>query len=182
MNRLQIEQDYWNDNALDDDVDIKYISDAPTDLCLKDILPLKGKVLDLGCGVGRLTPSGQYGVDISRNMIDIAKKRRSDCYFTYITDYALPFDEKTFNVVFSYLVIQHLKPEAVRAYISESCRVLKNGGTFKIQFIEGTEREPFSNHYSKAEIRDWFLSSGFKDVIFKQSVAYSGWTIAKGVK
>lgn len=180
QSRLELEKNYWNENALDKEVDSKYIADVPTKLCLQDLGELEGRVLEIGCGVGRLLQDGWYGIDISTNMLQIAKQRQPNAKYLSTTGRTIPFKDNVFDNVYSYLVFQHLEPNAVKSYIDESYRVLKNGGMLTFQFITGTEREPFSNHYSKQEIKR-FLAE-WAEVTFKQSKAYKGWTICTAKK
>jgi SAM-dependent methyltransferase len=183
MNRLKLEEDYWNAAALDPDVDSKYICDIPVNDCLADLGGLYGEVLEIGCGVGRLMQPGYHGVDISENMLKIAKKRNPDCFFSlveYNEFLFLPYECRTFDCIYSYLVFQHLKPDSVRQYINEASVALVHGGLFIFQFIEGTEREPFSNHYSRDEMREWCECEGMS-VDFSQSKAYEGWTICRAI-
>jgi hypothetical protein len=60
--RVHLEQQYWQACALDPEVDVKYIADVDTkacvDLVVANMTPLlqEGRrILDLGCGVGRIT-------------------------------------------------------------------------------------------------------------------------------
>lgn len=173
---------YWDKAAKDPEVDIKYISDVDTDICLKDLGILKGEVLEIGCGVGRLLKDGDYGVDISANMLEIAFKRKPKCHFSLITDGSIPHVSSFFDTVFTYLVFQHLKPDEVQNYMNEAYRVLKKGGVFKFQFIQGTEREPLSNHYTIGEITQMLAIAGFGKATFKKSKAHFLWTIAEVTK
>lgn len=175
MTRTEIEKQHWDVLALDPEVDEKYICNIPTDDCLKD-LSLDGTVLEIGCGVGRLLPDGGYGIDVSSNMLKIARQRRPECYFKLTTG-GIPYPDGFFDVIYSYLVFQHLKPKSIKNYMIEAYRCLDDGGEFRFQFIEGTEREPFSNHYTTDEMSEWMHEAGFETVWFVPSKAYAGWTI-----
>jgi SAM-dependent methyltransferase len=98
----------------------------------------RGRCLDFGCGVGRLTQAlaahfeSCDGVDIAPSMI--AAPRRLDrsggrCSFHVndAPDLAL-FPAKTFDFVYSNIVLQHMPPEAAKAYVLEFLRVLAPGG------------------------------------------------------
>lgn len=170
---------YWDQVANDPDVDNKYICDIPIEDCLKDIGKLQGKVLEIGSGVGRLLQPGWYGIDLSANMLAIANIRTGGkCYFKK-TDGDIPYSNEYFDSIFCYLVLQHLKPDEVKRYISEAYRALKTNGIFKFQFIQGTEREPLSNHYTTDEISRWLTEAGFESVTYKPSKAHYLWTIAE---
>lgn len=181
MKRIDQERKYWDAAALDPDVDKKYICDLPTDQCLVDLEPLMGKVLEIGCGVGRLLKDGDCGIDVSVEMLNLARKRKPKCEFK-VTSGKIPYPREYFDTVFSYLVFQHLKPNTIKTYIAEAYRVLKPGGEFKFQFIEGTEREPFSNHYSINELAKWMHDRGFDTVWHVKSNVHEQWRLMGAMK
>lgn len=161
MYRTQQEKIYWDANALDPEVDTKYICDLPTPECLDALGELQEPVLEIGCGVGRLMKPGYYGVDISENMLEIAQKRNPDAYFFLTDGRSLQFEDNFFHSVYSVLLFQHLPLEGVEAYIKESARVLVVGGVLKFQFIHGTESEPFSHHHRIKDIVDILTKNNF---------------------
>lgn len=169
-------KNYWEYAAQDPKVDQRYIADVSTKKCLKELGKLKGDVLEIGCGVGRLIQDGWCGIDISPRMLEIAKKRQPKGNYKLTLDGNIPYKDARFGTVYSMLVFQHLKPNEVFNYIKEAHRVLKDGGLLKFQFIVGDEREPFSNHYTKEEITNWCLAAGFKTVDYKQSDIHFQWT------
>ena len=144
-NRIQQEKDYWEKAALDPEVDLKFISDIPDDVLMK--FNPHGKVLEIGCGVGRLMRDGWCGIDISERMLEIARLRKPNCEFKLTDGRTIPYDTGTFDAVYSVLVFQHLPIEAVLGYIEEARRVLKPGGKLIFQYIKGSEDEPFSKHH-----------------------------------
>jgi len=145
--RVNEEKEYWNKAAGDPDVDKKYICDVLDDAFLKILGNPKGKVLEIGCGVGRLMKDGYYGIDISHEMIDIAKKRKPNCHFKVNDGRTIPYSDNFFDFVYCVLVFQHIPLDAVLGYVEEVRRVLKTGGMFIFQYIEGNEDEPFSKHH-----------------------------------
>lgn len=111
-----------------------------------DLMDLAGdeSVLDVGCGTGTLTSmvaermsekGSVFGVDLSPRMIDMAEKKackqRNQIEYRVASSLALPFDNKTFDVVVTSLVYHHLMSLAERAKtLSESWRVLKTEGRY----------------------------------------------------
>jgi SAM-dependent methyltransferase len=98
----------------------------------------KGKALDFGCGVGRitraLTPHFRKvtGVDLSARMIGLARRynrsmRRCDFVLNGRPDLG-SFKDGTFDFVYSSLTLQHMKPAYALSYIREFIRVLRPGG------------------------------------------------------
>jgi len=111
---------------------------------------LYGKMLDFGCGVGRMTRafsrffSSCVGIDVSGKMVELAKEfnaDRSHCEFVTSASATMPFADATFDFVFSVLVLQHLpKKSMILGYISEFIRVAKDGAVIVFQL---TNEVPF---------------------------------------
>ncbi len=93
------------------------------------------RVLDIGCGTGRLTIPLQrqtgaevWGLDLSKEMLEQAKnKKGAEALHWVLGDaQALPFPGESFDFAFMCLVLHHLEDKA-RA-LAEMARVLKPGG------------------------------------------------------
>lgn len=175
-NRIKLEKQYWNKNALDPQVDKKYICDISDDEFIKIVGNLKGKVLDLGCGVGRLTFDGYHGTDTSENMLEIARDRRKLSKFVICDGKSIPFNKSFFNNVFSVLLFQHIPLKTIRKYIKEISRVLKKNGTFTFQFIDGNEDELFSKHHDLEEIKKSLKENGFTIKKIDKGLIHKQWT------
>lgn len=103
----------------------------------------RGRALDFGCGVGRLTQAlcenfdQCSGVDIAPSMLDQAErfnKYGSRCrYVLNQADDLRLFPDNTFDFVFSLIVLQHLEPENAKKYIREFIRILSPGGLVVFQ-------------------------------------------------
>jgi ubiquinone/menaquinone biosynthesis C-methylase UbiE len=198
--RVDEERQYWDKAAADPDVDQKYIADVDTEECLKALSPLGKvielssiKILDLGCGVGRLAiPIAKrfidhqvFAVDISEEMIRIMVERSGDMenLSPIVNDgRKLRFGSDTFMAAYSMLLFQHLDEDGVLAYIQEVGRILKRGGIFRFQFIEGTENEPFSHHYDRSVIIDYLAANGIKVSGIDEGLVHEQWTWITGVK
>ena len=99
------------------------------------------KVLDVGCGSGRLTlaaqkwvgPQGEVvGLDASPEMIQVArqKARRAGlaAKFEVGVVEAMPFPDGSFDVVLNRLMLHHLPGDLKQRGLAEMRRVLKPGG------------------------------------------------------
>ncbi len=109
-------------------------------------------VLDVGCGTGTLTlaakavagSSGRVaGIDPSAEMIDAARRKaaraRTDIEFRVGVVEALPFEDVSFDVVLSSLMLHHLPEDLKRKGFAEIARVLRPGGRFlAVDFIGGS--------------------------------------------
>jgi SAM-dependent methyltransferase len=100
--------------------------------------------LDFGCGVGRLlVPLSKRfgrvtGVDISASMIEHAKQRCPSAQFVQSL-HQLGVDEK-FDLVHSYIVLQHIRPSQGLPIIEELIERTRPGGVFALHFTVGDSR------------------------------------------
>jgi demethylmenaquinone methyltransferase/2-methoxy-6-polyprenyl-1,4-benzoquinol methylase/phosphoethanolamine N-methyltransferase len=99
------------------------------------------RVLDVGCGPGSLTiPAAKKvgregavsGIDASPEMIEVAKRKArkegAEIDFRVSPIEALPFEDGTFDVVLSSLMLHHLPDDVKAEGLAEVVRVLKPGG------------------------------------------------------
>ncbi|MQA62102.1 MAG: methyltransferase domain-containing protein [Actinophytocola sp.] len=110
-------------------------------LRLHDV-PFGQRVLDFGCGVGRLTRAltahtpAVVGVDIAASMIDAAKRINGDiegASFVHYDGRTLPFPDDSFDTVVSLIVLQHVPPAVQVAALLELNRVVRPGGHVLVQ-------------------------------------------------
>jgi SAM-dependent methyltransferase len=101
---------------------------------IKDLLPLGGLVLDVGCGTGQLGSAiasegfDVFGVDLSASMVAKARERGLVGTFAGVTS-ALPFAADSFDLALTVATLHHLEtPERVAATVGEMGRVVKPGG------------------------------------------------------
>ena len=105
-----------------------------------------GRVLDFGCGVGRLSQALSHhfnevhGVDISPSMVGHANgfnQFPGRCTYHINASNSLPmFPANHFDFVYSALVLQHIEPRFAKNYIREFLRVVKPGGTVVFQILQ----------------------------------------------
>jgi tRNA (uracil-5-)-methyltransferase TRM9 len=90
------------------------------------------KVLDIGCGNGRLKDvvSADYtGIDFSEKMIEIAKQRHPGTKFITTRPFQFPFEDKNFDKAFCLSVLHHIPSKDFRInFLKEILRVLKPDG------------------------------------------------------
>lgn len=121
------------------------------------------RVLDIGCGVGRmavplvdyLDESGSYrGFDVGREMIAWCRRnisaRRPDFEFAWApvynskynpfgtiaaSEYRFPYEDSCFDFAFATSLFTHLRRDDAAHYLSEVARVLRPGGTCLLTFF-----------------------------------------------
>jgi SAM-dependent methyltransferase len=100
----------------------------------------RGRALDFGCGVGRMTQAladhfeSVVGIDVSESMIEKAKalNRHGDrCRFV-VGDLS-QFEDASFDFIFSIYVIQHIPKTMQRQVLKNLVRVLVPAGLFACQ-------------------------------------------------
>ncbi len=90
------------------------------------------RVLDLGCGNGRLSELFSrdihyLGVDISNEMLKIAKAKYPNSDFQLINFLSLPFLAESFDVIYCLAVLHHVPLNSYRLkFLKEIQRVLKS--------------------------------------------------------
>lgn len=181
LDRITEEKNYWNIAAADPDVDQKYICDMDDDQRNKALGKLDGRVLEIGCGIGRLLKPHWFGIDISERMIKIAKNKKPYCNYKVSDGRTIPFEDDYFDNVYCVLVFQHIPFSGFEQYVRETARVLVDGGQFTFQFIEGTEDERFSHHYDLAEVEKVLKKHGFTIKSNKKGLVHHQWTWIKAV-
>lgn len=122
-----------------------------------------GKILDVGCGIGRKTiplinyleKTGSYeGFDTIQSDIDWCKKAISTRYPNFnfqrvdiynksynphgkykASEFKFPFEDDSFDLITLGSVFTHMLPEDLENYLSEISRVLKKGGKCLISYF-----------------------------------------------
>ncbi len=110
------------------------------------LLPARERVLEIGCGIGRLlehmAPHFRqlYGVDISVEMVKQGCARLARLPHTELIHVdgngPLPFANDAFDFCFSYITFHHIPhKEIISRYLEEARRVLRRGGIFRFQLF-----------------------------------------------
>lgn len=111
----------------------------------------RGRALDFGCGIGRLSQALAVhfdevtGIDISAGMIALAQQYNSaGPRVTYLHNHQPDLTllgETRFDFVYSLITLQHIAPDYAQRYIGEFVRVLAPGGAVFFQ-IPAASRVP----------------------------------------
>lgn len=100
-------------------------------------------LLDLGCGDGNSAryikqyypKCNYYGIDISKESINIAKQKYGSCKNVSFSTYngrKIPYEDGCFDIVFIACVMHHINYRNHKKIIKECMRVLKSGGKLVI--------------------------------------------------
>lgn len=140
-------------------------------------------ILDVACGNGYLLGElskkasvNAYGVDISENMIAVAKEQHPDCIFAAQPCVPLGFENESLDVITVSCAFHHF--ENPQAFAHECMRVLKkNGKVFMaepffspvVRWLANTVVFPISKTgdvkvYSQKELSILFESAGFTNI------------------
>lgn len=105
----------------------------------------RSRALDFGCGVGRLSQAlsrhfqSVAGIDVSAPMLETARSLASSRHADNI-EFVLNqrpdlrrFEDSTFDLIYSSLVLQHLPKSLAAAYLREFVRVVRSDGAVIIQ-------------------------------------------------
>ena len=119
------------------------------------------KILDYGCGWGRITrlfptltsDQNVYGVDVDSRLISSANECASTMEFREIESMGeLPFDPESFDLIFANSVFSHLSEKSAMSTLAELVRVLSPNGMLIVSVLELSEMEKF---YSNLKQREW---------------------------
>lgn len=109
----------------------------------------RGRALDFGCGVGRLTNAlathfdEVVGVDISKTMVENANQlcQHDNCRFVVNTQPDLSiFPDAHFDFVYSNITLQHIPMPASQTYVEEFLRIIKPDGLIVFLIPDGKDR------------------------------------------
>jgi len=91
--------------------------------------------LEVGCGFGRLSMtisehSGAHtAIDINKEALDLGQACYPNIDFQYGSAESIPFPDSTFDLLVTWTVLQHIRPERIGYACSEIIRVLTPGAT-----------------------------------------------------
>jgi pseudaminic acid biosynthesis-associated methylase len=96
-------------------------------------IPADARILEVGCNIGnqllllqRLGYSNLYGVDVQDYALEMARSRTKNVNLTQASSFALPYEDKYFDLVFTSGVLIHVSPKDLAAALDEIYRCAKS--------------------------------------------------------
>lgn len=106
----------------------------------------KGEMLEIGCGVGRLTSPyldrlrSYTGIDISEGMIEEGRRRHAETpnsRFFLCDGLSIPAEarDREYHLILAVGVFIHLPENVISAWVEDGYRLLKPGGMLRFQVL-----------------------------------------------
>lgn len=141
-----------------------------------DLLP-SGKIIEIGSGGGRDARDyliGKYdyiGTDISKSLLEEAKKLNPGVKFLQRSVYDLKFADNTFDGFWASAILLHIPKNRINKALNEIHRVARNNGVGFISIKKGKGEKEDENgrwfsYYSKQEFNNILKSNGYKVIHF----------------
>ncbi|GAA5097202.1 class I SAM-dependent methyltransferase [Chryseobacterium ginsengisoli] len=112
------------------------------------------KVLDLGCGTGRLLNFATHGTDFSEEMLNIARQKYPEKTLAKGEISKIPFNNE-FDCIFCFHVIMHQNKEETKTFLSECYHKLSKNGTLIFDYPTKNRRKAVSPQ------EDWHAGNSF---------------------
>jgi SAM-dependent methyltransferase len=115
-----------------------------------DFVRGRGPVADLGCGPGHLTAHlrslglDAFGVDVSPEMVSLARASLPDVRFEVGSMAALDLPDASLAGILSWYSVIHTPPAEVPGYFAEFTRTLAPGGHVLLGFFEAGDDGPIA--------------------------------------
>ncbi|OCA78889.1 methyltransferase type 11 [Chryseobacterium contaminans] len=112
------------------------------------------KILDLGCGTGRLLNFATHGADFSENMLKVAHQKHPEKNLAVGEISRIPFHEK-FDCIFCFHVIMHQNQEETKAFLNECYQKLNKNGILIFDYPVKNRKKTISPQ------EDWHAGNSF---------------------
>lgn len=150
------------------------IYDHTYDFFCNSIQASNANILEMGCGPGNITKYilsrrsdfKVYGTDISRNMIELARKNNPAAKFDEIDCRQINSIERKFEGIICGFCIPYLSADETDTLITDSYKLLNDNGVFYLSFVEGN---PANSGYRVGSTGDRI----FFNVFNSDSIIYS---------
>lgn len=133
--------------------------EAPEDLALIDDLiaglPERSRVLDAGCGAGRMLAHlaaldrtlALTGIDISSNMVELARRHNPGATVDVGDLAALPYPDSGFDAALAWYSLIHAEHADIPGWFAELRRVVRRGAPLLVAVHAGQGRRHVTRAY-----------------------------------
>lgn len=115
------------------------------------------KILDLGCGTGRLLDFATHGVDFSEKMLKNAQIKFPEKTLKIGTISQISFDDNSFDCIFCFHVIMHQDKVQLITFLKECQQKLKDNGILIFDYISKFRRT------EKSQQNQWHSNNSFDE-------------------
>lgn len=144
-------KEFWNEYGNNKDISSNTPSMYFLTESIRRYIKDSDKLLDIGSGCGRVYKRIKSIKKCKIDMCDISESFIEKCYEntgvepTLLTDEAtMPYRDAEYNMVISFMVMLHIKPENIIKFLAEHIRVSKR--FLFINTYYTTKKEPLAGH------------------------------------
>jgi SAM-dependent methyltransferase len=142
--------------------------------CFAELVDGAGAIADIGCGPGHVAEylhglgAQVIGIDLSPEMVALARKRAPDVPFETGSMLALAVPDATWGGIVAFYSIIHLPPEARPLALAEFHRALRPGGLLLLAFHIGDIADVGDVGEEQRHLDEWWGQAVSLDVWFLQ--------------
>ncbi len=126
-----------------------------------------GPVADIGCGPGHTTAllrelgAEAFGIDLSPEMIEIARREHPGARFEIGSMTDLQLDDSSLAGVLAWWSLIHIPDEGVPGVLGQFLRVLRPGGVLAVGFHVGERSTEHTHYRTPSQVAGWLREAGF---------------------
>lgn len=145
------------------------------------LIPKKAKILDLGCGPGqaafRFVKFGHAvtGVDLSKEMINYAKKKVPKANFFVMDVEKIKFSQK-FSAVWAAFILVHIDRKKHLSILKKINSLLSKGGVLFLGLLEGEGEKEMLEPYNR-DFKQYFVFTSKKEIL--KNLEQSGFRVVE---
>ena len=132
------------------------------------LIPKHASILDVGCGPGQATKRfadqghDTTGIDLSKNMIEYARKKVPNAKF-FVKDIEELKIGKKYNAIWAAFILVHIPREKHAHIIEKFYQILKPNGILYLGMIEGQGEKLMQEPYNR-KYKQWFVFVTKKEI------------------
>jgi ubiquinone/menaquinone biosynthesis C-methylase UbiE len=106
----------------------RYIDTQEREILSRWLVSENKSVLDLACGTGRFLSFATAGLDLSANMLEVARGKHPEKLLIHASADDIPIESGTYDAVFALHLFMHLSKAKIEAIVNECYRILRPNG------------------------------------------------------